>query len=405
MVKFIEIQWFMALKKWFLIGLFWGVALIAKNAPSETELLKKLSTSDNKADSIATLIDLSERYRFTQPDKGLKLAQKALNLSYVLSDTSLMIRSANKLAILEKENSITTSALGTIIKSLTWANNIQNDSLLANTQLVAGHVYSSLNNDELAIENYSNCLTFFKSANDSNGISYTYSGLGIVYYDNKEYDEALNNYLNAEIYWTDSESSLKADLWNNIGALYIEKQDYQNARYYYNKALRFYKAENWSSEISMVYYNLGELYLLENDIVKATEYFNKSLKIGKAIGSQTEIIWAYQGLYLSAKKAHKFIDALRYHELYTSLKDSIHDLQNKKEVRELEALFYQEKQLKKIKDQQLKIAQTERKVENEKLKNVVFIVIIIFIFCVLLFAIFYYKKSIYPFIWMLSILS
>ena len=113
MVKFIEIQWFMALKKWFLIGLFWGVALIAKNAPSETELLKKLSTSDNKADSIATLIDLSERYRFTQPDKGLKLAQKALNLSYVLSDTSLMIRSANKLAILEKENSITTCCVVT----------------------------------------------------------------------------------------------------------------------------------------------------------------------------------------------------------------------------------------------------------------------------------------------------
>jgi len=393
MVKFIEIQWFMATKKWLSIFLFIGGSVFAQNTTTESELLEKIAHARNKNDSILAMIELSESYRFSHPDEGLKIARKALSLSYFLSDTSLMIRSANKLAILEKENSMATSALGTIIKSLTWAEESKNDSLIANAKLVAGHVYSSLNNDKLAIDNYKGCLAFYKSINDSSGISYTYSGLGIVYYDNEEYDDALNSYLNAEIYWADSESSLKADLWNNIGALYIEKQDYQNARYYYNKALRFYKVENWLSEISMVFYNLGELHLLENDIAKASEYFNKSLKIGEEIGSYTEIIWAYQGLYLTSKKANNYSDALMYHELYTNMKDSIHRLQNRQEVRELEALFHQEKQLKKIKDQQLKIAQGERKVESEKFKNLVFIVIIIFILCLLFFGIIYYRKS------------
>ena len=208
---------------------------------SEKELKNNLANSKGIRDSIVAIIDLSEHYRFTNPDKGLVYAKQALHLSYKIEDTILMVKSANKLAVLEKENSENTSALKTILKSLNWALGLKKDTLIANTQLVAGHVYSNLQKEKAAIYNYKECLRFFKSINDSSGISYTYSGLGIVYYDNKKYEEALNNYLNAEIYWANNESALKADLWNNIGALYIEKQDFENARYYYNKALSFYQ--------------------------------------------------------------------------------------------------------------------------------------------------------------------
>jgi two-component sensor histidine kinase len=360
---------------------------------SEKELKKRLAHTKGINDSIIALIDLSEHYRFTKPDKGLTLAKEAFNLSYEIEDTVLMIKSANKLAILEKENSENTGALKTILKSLNWASKLKRDTLIANTQLVAGHVYSNLKKEKAAIHHYKKCLQFFKSINDSNGISYTYSGLGIVYYDNKKFDDALNNYLNAEIYWANNESSLKADLWNNIGALYIEKNDFENARYYYNKALSFYKSEDWSSEISMVYYNLGELFLKENKAEKAKESFNKSLAIGKKIGSYTEIIWAYHGLYLTAKKTKELQQALQYYEQYTNLKDSVHDLQNQEEVKELEALFNHEKQLKKIKDQQLKIVQSEKKVESEELKNLIFIVFIIFILLLLALGFFHFQKS------------
>lgn len=371
--------------QYFTSFIFWMLTHFCLGSTTNNTLLTK--------DSIRSLIEQSEKFRFTKPEQGLKLAKEALVLCYKIADTSMMVKSANKLAILEKENSINTSALGTIIKSLAWANDLKNDTLIANSQLVAGHIYSNLGNYKEATANYKSCLDFFKSINDSSGISYTYSGLGIVNYDNKKFDEALNNYLNAEIYWVDEQASLKADLWNNIGALYVEKNEFDNARYYYNKALSFYKSEKWWSEISMVYYNLGELFLKENNITEATNSFNNSLKIGEEIESYTEIIWAYYGLYLTHKKAKNLKEALSYFELYTNLKDSIHGIQNKEEVRELEALFHQEKQLKKIKDQQLKIVQTEKRVQNEKLKNLIFIVIIIFILLLLLLGIYHFRKS------------
>ncbi|MCB9359972.1 MAG: tetratricopeptide repeat protein [Flavobacteriales bacterium] len=373
--------------------IFIVVSIILHAETSEKKLKNNLANAKGGKDSIFVFIDLSDHYRFTRPEKGLVYAKKALLLSQKVQDTMLMVKSANKLAILEKENNDNTSALRTILKSLNWAKELGKDTLIANTQLVAGHVYSNLQKVQSAIYNYKKCLKFFKSVNDSSGISYTYSGLGIVYYDNKKYDEALNNYLNAEIYWANNETALKADLWNNIGALYIEKNDFENARYYYNKALSFYKSENWLSEVSMVYYNLGELFLKENKAKNAKECFNKSLSIGKKIGSDTEIIWAYHGLYLTAKKAKQVHQALKYYEQYTHLKDSIHNIQNQEEVKELEALFNQEKQLKKIKDQQLKIVQSEKRVEREKFKNLIFIAFIIFIMILLVLGFFHFQKS------------
>lgn len=381
------------LHKSILALIFSSFSCILHAETSEKELKKNLINANGISDSIIAFIDLGEHYRFTQPEKGLVYARKALHLSYKIEDTILMVKSSNKLAILEKENSKNTFALKTILNSLAWVNKLKKDTLIANTQLIAGHVYSSLKKGKAAITNYKECLRFFKSINDSTGISYTYSGLGIVYYDNKKYEEALNNYLNAEIYWSNNPTSLKADLWNNIGALYIETGDFENAHYYYNKALSFYKSENWSSETSMVYYNLGELFLKESKPDKAQECFKKSLEIGKKISSYTEIIWAYHGLYLTSKVAKKLNQALEYYEQYTNLKDSVHDLQIQEEVKELEALFNQEKQLKKIKAQQLKIAQSEKKVESEKLKNLIFIAFIIFISLLFALGFFHFRKS------------
>lgn len=352
-----------------------------------------LNHTGNKVDSITKFIKLSEQYRFTNPKQGLIYAKQALKNSVLIQDTTLMIKSANRLAILQKENSAINTALGTIITALSWAKKSGNDSVIANTELVAGHIYSSLNNAEEAIDYYKSCLATFNKKADSSGISYTYSGMGIVYYDNQLYDKALTSYLNAEKYWVDSESALKADLWNNIGALYTDMKDYKTAQYYYNKALMHYHTKEPSSEMSMVYCNLGELARFQHQFGESNNFYLQSLKIGKEIKSPTEIMWAYEGLYQTAKAEQKPNNALKYHERFTTIKDSLDRIQNKKEVLEVETLYHQEENLKKIKEQQLKIAKTERVVEVEKFKNIIFISFSVFILAILILGVILYIKS------------
>lgn len=369
--------------------LLFCVSIFSQN----TELESQLIQANNKKDSINILIDLSESYRFTHPEKGLEYALKALGISLSVFDTLLMVQSASKLAMLQKENSLKTTAKGTIIQSLTWAKAFGDKKLITNAQLITGHIYSSLNNSSLALEYYTQCLKSFKENNDSSGMSYTYSGLGIVHYDNGRYEKALNSYLNAEEFWVDEGFGLKSDLWNNIGALYVVKKDYKKAKYYYNQALITYDTNTLTSEVSMVYYNIGELELLQNHFAEARAAFNKSMKIGREINSATEVMFAYEGLYLTAKKEGKIKDALFAHESYMILKDSLDELQNKKDVLQIETLYHHEEHLKKIKDQELKIIQSERKIEITQFKNIIYVVFSVFIFCTLILSLILYLKS------------
>lgn len=342
---------------------------------TDTNYLNKLENAKSQKDSIRALLDISEHYRLKTPEKGLKTAKQALLLSNKAADTVLIIKSGYKLAMIQKENSLYSSALGTIINSINLATAINSDSLLADGNLVAGHIHANMGSYNKANESYKQALNYFLSKNDSSGISYTYSGLGIIFYDRGENESALKYYLNAEKYWADGESSLKADLWNNIGALYQAQRNFIKAEAYYNKALRFYEIEQWWADISMVNYNLGEMFIGKNELDNAIYHFNKSLDIGKRIKSPTEEMWAYYGLYLASKQGNKFEKALQYHEHYRNLNDSLEKAQNAKEVMELEALFNKEQQLKKIKNQQLTIANSEKNYIQEKNKNYIIVIV------------------------------
>lgn len=359
----------------------------------KNSLEDNLFEAQNKSDSVKALITLSEYSRFTHPEEGLSFALEALELSLALSDTVLIVKSSNKLAILQKENSLYTNAKGTIINALSLAKKISQADLFASSQLIAGHIYSSLNEEKVAKDYYNKCLQTFLGINDSNGVSYTYSGLGIVYYDNEQYEKALDSYLNAEKFWVDVSTNLKSDLWNNIGALYVNMEDYGKAKSYYKKALFSYDPTILTSDISMVYYNLGELELLQGNLSSANKYFNESLSIGRKIESPTEVMWAFEGLYLTAKKANKYKEALVAYERFEHIKDSLEGLQNAKDVMQIETMYHQEEHLKKIKDQELKIIQAERKIDSEKFKNIIYVSFSIFIALIFVLVLFIYLRS------------
>lgn len=378
--------------KTFSILIIFLYSLLAIGA-DKNSLEDNLFEAQNKSDSVKALITLSEYSRFTHPEEGLSFALEALELSLALSDTVLIVKSSNKLAILQKENSLYTNAKGTIINALSLAKKISQADLFASSQLIAGHIYSSLNEEKVAKDYYNKCLQTFLGINDSNGVSYTYSGLGIVYYDNEQYEKALDSYLNAEKFWVDDSTNLKSDLWNNIGALYVNMEDYGKAKSYYKKALFSYDPTILTSDISMVYYNLGELELLQGNLNSANKYFNESLSIGRRIESPTEVMWAFEGLYLTAKKANKYNEALVAYERFEHIKDSLEGLQNAKDVMQIETMYHQEEHLKKIKDQELKIIQAERKIDSEKFKNIIYVSFSIFIALIFVLVLFIYLRS------------
>lgn len=371
--------------------LFFVLATVSwgQNSP---DYVKQLNVAKTKADSIRVLIEASESFRFSVPEKGLETSMLAYSLSLELNDTLLMIVSSNKKALLQKENSLNSLALGSIINSLDWANSFGDYALLADTRLVAGHVYSNLGSLDKSLTLYNQALEYFVVENDSSGISYTYSGMGIVHYDMGNSAQALDYYLLAEEYWVDAEVSLKADLWNNIGVVYMELEDYDKAKLYYNKALVTYEEVGWYTEMSMVYYNLGELELYRDNIERSADYYHKSLEIGFEINSPTEVMWAYEGLYVNAKHSGDYKKSLDFYEKYTNIRDSLSNVQNLNEVRELEIKYEHDQNIIKIKEQEVELYQNEIHAQSQRLNNFIFGAVLVLVLVLFGIGILFYFR-------------
>lgn len=306
-------------------------------------VLSKTSESI-KINSIDSLLDLSLEMRMSDPANSITPSKKALNSSIQLNDTFRIVTSINQLAMAYKVNQDFNQALSIIFQADKYFPNFKDKNLEASSDLVKGHIYNELSSFNEALDSYNNALQKFHTTKDSIGLSYTYSGIGIIYYDKGDIESALLNYLEAEKFGPASESlDQKADLWNNLGAAYAEIQKWKLAERYYFLALKHYKKNNWASDISMVYYNLGELNMLSGNYSKSDEYYRKSLKIGKDSKNGSDIEWALFGLYELYKSQGKVKEALTYHEAYNIVKDSLQLLKNKKEIDQLEGFYLEQK--------------------------------------------------------------
>ncbi|MFA6988995.1 MAG: tetratricopeptide repeat protein [Candidatus Gastranaerophilaceae bacterium] len=86
---------------------------------------------------------------------------------------------------------------------------------------------------------------------------------------NGQFENALKYYVNSA---SASENSLKYKAYNNIGLLYLDKNNTENALYYFKKAI----LDNPKS--AYAYNNTGVIYLSQKDYKNARKFFNDALK-------------------------------------------------------------------------------------------------------------------------------
>ncbi len=267
---------------------------------------------------------------------------------------------------------------------------------IANSQLFLG-------NNEEAIFAYYAAIKINKLLNNSKVLTGNYINLASYYYRQKEFNLALQYYLEAkdEVAKTGDAPRLGL-IYSGLGSILSEKtfegHNYTLANTYYHNALSKYVESQDSSKISAVYNNLGVLLSDEYKYDSALFYYSKSIAIKSVLGDKRGQImtllnmgniYMEQGNYgialnyytKGSELAIQFEDNVNYlhfltnilkckiklgkskeadslFAIYNSLNDSIYDQEKAKNLKKLEVLYETQKIGNDLKDQ---IKQTKAK--------------------------------------------
>ncbi len=146
--------------------------------------------------------------------------------------------------------------------------------------------------------------------------------VGSIYYNKKAtWDKALNYLLQALPYCEQlGDNDALGTISENIGEIYFEKNDFNNAVSYFEKSI---KALGNSPNSSFAYTGIGKVYLQKGDITTALSYNNKALAIAEKFNSKPNIVRALQGIanvYLAQKN---YTTALNYLNRANSIAEEI----------------------------------------------------------------------------------
>jgi tetratricopeptide (TPR) repeat protein/DNA-binding CsgD family transcriptional regulator len=158
------------------------------------------------------------------------------------------------------------------------------DSLFKYTQssMRLGNVQLAQNNHLEALKLYQECLEISKNSSYNSLIPHLYNNMGLLYKQIEDYDDALTNFEKAYNLFLESDDDANSvyPLYNIALVQSILGKSDEAINGYLNLTSYHLKTENWVS-LASIYNSISQIYLKNEDYVRAREYLNMALSAMK----------------------------------------------------------------------------------------------------------------------------
>lgn len=152
------------------------------------------------------------------------------------------------------------------------------------------------------------------------------NGLGLAYYHQSKYNEALTYFFQGLKILENSKNSLRvANLNNNIGLVYHDLQDIDKALEYYAKSFESSKELNLNIQAGRAANNMGLIYYGKKDYVSAIKCYELALKYKIKSGDENGVSATYLNLGVTSTQLGDYAKALHYLDLSEAIKIKVND--------------------------------------------------------------------------------
>ena len=161
-------------------------------------------------------------------------------------------------------------------------------------------------------------------------------------------------------------------MYNFIGQAYKRALDFNNAKIWYNKALKISEDTNKPILTAMIYRDLGRVAGLEKNDDQAIYYYKKSLDVNLKANIKRGILDGYSLITKYYERNKDYKNALKYKKKFAIVKDSIFNKESNDKINELHLKFETEKKEAAIALQEEEIKTLNAQAKNDKLTKTLY---------------------------------
>ncbi|MBL7698901.1 MAG: tetratricopeptide repeat protein [Chitinophagaceae bacterium] len=236
------------------------------------------------------LNDIAFEYNFTEPEKGIETADRAILLAKSLDDNVGLASAYSNKGVNYAALGDDSSALHmyrTALEIYTREDNFPGMARIYNNMAI---VLVGISNYADALDYYTKSFSVFEKLDNKPQMARSLNNMGVVYLYLADYPKALEYYLKAlTILESSDDDYARANSLSNIGIVYKNLFDYKKALEFHNEALELYTKTGNRQGIANTLGNIGVVYDNSNDPKLAVEYYRKALAINNVLGNKKRI--------------------------------------------------------------------------------------------------------------------
>ena len=272
--------------------------------PSVGELRQKIATLRSQKKQvnkdtiyIGLLMDLGSKLRFLNPDSLLLLSSEAQKLSSNIDYKKGVSESLFNLGTYYSDIGEHSKAIDNYEMALVNAKKDNNHdlSLRIGNELANENVYNG--NYSTALLGYLENIKLAQAYGNRKMESILYENVADLYATQKDYDQALYFYEKVEKINSKIGNDINsAQTMSNVASIYAETEDFQNALFKINRSIKIFEQGDVWDWLAYAYEVKGKVYLKQKQFTRALYWYHKSAELHENLQDDRGIIDLYNGM-------------------------------------------------------------------------------------------------------------
>jgi signal transduction histidine kinase len=309
---------------------------------------------------------LMYHYTFIDTDSALIYTKKLLAISEKRGIETNIIHSYNYFGYLYGLEGNYFMAAKSYYTALGMAEKSNDEKRILDSKRNLTEAYIGLEDNVKALKFGNEALFLAKKRKDNNQIMANLSNLGVIYANKKDFERAKNNFHELQQLATQLKDKdfISVSIYS-LAKVEFETKYYEKAHLLFKDLLKYYEPQSINYATTQI--DIAEVYVAQKNYQKAIPIILEAQKTIKKEGGENYLPTSYKLLYVAYKAQGNTTNALKYHEKFMSLNDSLSKESTQSRIRSLQ--FEYDNTVKESKLQKQNIELLEEKTQKQQISQ------------------------------------